>query len=380
MTRTELDTIRVAHVIDTLNVGGAEQLLVEQCRHGRAVGISSTVIGLRPGTSNQLSDALESVGADVRLVGSSQRRQLLDFRRIDRLAAEIRSGRFDVVHTHLRVSTIIGSLAARRADVPVVCTLHNVRAGGRGGVLDRAKSALETYALQHWIDLVIGCGPAVAESNLQRVGDRPLVVVANPVRRIDSPSDEARHELRGQLLGDGDQLIVSVGRLTEQKDYGNLLRATAELAATRDGIRVVIVGEGAERRTLEETIDRLGLSDVVTLPGNRRDVPAVLSVSDIFVLPSAWEGLPLALLEAMAAGVPIVATDVGDVAGVMGETGSLVPPRDASALARAMVTLLDDRAGARERADEARRRVLDRHSPSAWVGELRAVYDRVLER
>ena len=378
--RTEVDTVRVAHVIDTLNVGGAETLLIEQVRQGALAGIDSTVIGLRPGTSTQLSDDLRAVGADVRLIGSNHRRQLLDLRRLSRLTSEIRTGGFDLVHTHLRVSTIVGSLAARRAGVPVVSTLHNVRTDAGDGPEDRMKDILETTALRRWVDVVIGCGPAVAESNRGRVGASPMVVVPNPVRELPVPTSADRDRLRRELPGDGDELLVAVGRLTEQKDYPNLLRAMVELGERRSSIRLVVVGEGEDRATLDAEIARLGLADRVFLVGNRPDVPAVLSAADVFVLPSAWEGLPLVLLEAMAVGTPIVATDVGDVRGVVGETAEVVAPGDHRALAGAIAALLDDRETATGLGSAARDRVRERHSSRAWVDQLRDVYEQALQR
>ncbi len=377
--RTEVDTVRVAHVVDTLNVGGAETLLVEQVRRGSDAGIESTVIGLRPGTSTQLADDLRAVGADVRLIGSNHRRQLLDLRRLGRLTAEIRDGGFDLVHTHLRVSTIVGSLAARRAGVPVVSTLHNVRTDTRSGLEDRVKDRLETTALRRWVDIVVGCGPAVAESNRTRVGGRTMVVVPNPVREILSPTSADRDRLRDELPGVGEELLVAVGRLAEQKDYPNLLRAMIELGERRGSTRLVVVGEGEQRGTLELAIARLGLTDRVFLVGNRPDVPAVLSAADVFVLPSAWEGLPLVLLEAMAVGAPIVATDVGDVGGVVGETAAVVPPGDHRALAGAIATLLDDPEEAARLGSSGRARVRERHNSRVWVDRLRGVYEQALQ-
>lgn len=380
MTRTEVDTVRVAHVIDTLNVGGAETLLVEQCRLGADAGVTSTVIGLRPGTTPQLADDLRSVGTDVRLIGSGRRRQLLDLKRIGRLTAELRRGSFDVVHTHLRVATIIGSLAARRAGIPVVSTLHNVRIPGSGRPEDRVKDLLETAALRRWVDVVIGCGPAVAESNRSRVGGRPLVVVPNPVRDVPELAAVHRQRLRRELGADGDALIVAVGRLTEQKDYPNLLQAMGGLMAGGRRVRLVVVGEGEERRALEDLVERSGQADRVLLAGNRADVPAVIGAADVFVLSSAWEGLPLVLLEAMAAGSPIVATDVGDVGWVVGDTARVVPPRNAEALADAVASLLDHPEDAARLGSAARTRVRQRHDARVWIDQLRDVYEQARDR
>ncbi len=262
----------------------------------------------------------------------------------------------------------------------MVSTLHNVRTDVGAGLEDRVKDRLETTALRRWVDVVIGCGPAVAESNRGRVGGSPMVVVPNPVRQLPMPTSADRERLRRELPGDGDELLVAVGRLTEQKDYPNLLRAMVELDERRNSIRLVVVGEGEDRAALDAEIARQDLADRVFLVGNRPDVPAILSAADVFVLSSAWEGLPLVLLEAMAVGAPIVATDVGDVRGVVGETAAVVAPADHRALAGAIAALLDDPGKATGLGSAARERVRERHSSRAWVDQLRSVYEQALQR
>lgn len=153
-----------------------------------------------------------------------------------------------------------------------------------------------------------------------------------------------------------------------------------QLGARGRTSRLVVVGEGEERASLEAAVARHDLADRVLLVGNRPDVPAVLSAADVFVLSSAWEGLPLVLLEAMAVGAPIVATDVGDVSGVVGETASVVPPRDHQALAGAIASLLDDPVEASRLGALARDRVRERHSSRAWVDQLRGVYEQAVQR
>ncbi|MFA9564281.1 MAG: glycosyltransferase [Acidimicrobiales bacterium] len=144
--------------------------------------------------------------------------------------------------------------------------------------------------------------------------------------------------------------------------------------------RLVIVGEGEERGALEAIIQRMDLAEQVVLAGNRPDAPAVMGAADVFVLSSAWEGLPLVLLEAMAVGCPIVATDVGDVGGVVGDTAAVVPPQDHEVLASAIASLLDDPDEAARLGALARTRVRERHNARVWIDQLRDVYDQASGR
>lgn len=169
---------------------------------------------------------------------------------------------------------------------------------------------------------------------------------------VPEPGDE-----RPTPLGDG-PVIGSLGRLAEQKGYDTLLRALAHV----DGARVVIVGDGPERRRLEQLAERLGVADRFELLGWRDDARGYLAAFDVFVLPSRYEAFPLSILEAMLAGTPVLATDVGSVAEAIdhGHTGVLVAPDDPLALAAALRELLDDAQRRRELAVAAEREARER--------------------
>jgi glycosyltransferase involved in cell wall biosynthesis len=161
--------------------------------------------------------------------------------------------------------------------------------------------------------------------------------------RFRVPVDTA--PLRGELgIREGEQIIGSVGRLTEQKGMEYLLRALALLAARRGDVRLIIVGDGERRGDLELLAGRLRLGERVIFTGIRKDIPALMRLFDVFALSSLWEGQPITILEAMAAGKAIVATAVGGSAEILGhgEFGALVPPRDERALAAAIGEMLDD--------------------------------------
>lgn len=171
----------------------------------------------------------------------------------------------------------------------------------------------------------------------------------------------------------GGPVVGNVARLVEQKGQRYLLEAIAELP----GVTAVLVGEGKLRRDLERLAAELGLADRVTFTGVRDDVPDLLASLDVFALPSLFEGLCLAVIEAQAAGVPVVATPVGGLRETVidGETGLLVPPRDSRALAEGIRWLLEHPAEAARMAQEAKRRVFERFSEQTMVERTLELYE-----
>jgi glycosyltransferase involved in cell wall biosynthesis len=173
-------------------------------------------------------------------------------------------------------------------------------------------------------------------------------------------------------------VVLAVGRLVQRKGYHHLLDAAVRLP----GVRILLAGEGPERFALEERARALGVSGRVEFLGHREDVPELLSSCDVFVLPSLFEGHPLSVLEAMAAGRPVVATDSGGTreAVVHGETGLLVPAGDPAALAEAILSMLTDPARARRMGAAGRVRVHEEFSAQGMVHRVTRLYDELLEK
>jgi glycosyltransferase involved in cell wall biosynthesis len=256
-----------------------------------------------------------------------------------------------VVHANSSKAGILGRLAALAARVPVrLFTVH--------GWAFKADAGLTAHAYL-WADRLMSplttTTICVAESE-RRVGLRArtcrpdrTVVIRNGV----APGPRARPAAGRPVT------LLSVGRLRRPKDFLTLVRAVAELEP--GSVRLRIAGDGPDRGALEADIARLGLDGAVELLGTRTDVAELLAAAGVFVLCSDSEGLPMSVLEAMAAGVPVVATAVGGVPELVSdaETGILVPPRDPAALARALGALAAD-ADLRERMGEAGRRRAER--------------------
>lgn len=356
------EPLAVLVVIDTLRTGGAERLLVTFARRARGLGVRLTVATLRPPPPDGVLDALTGAGTRVVVVPTRWRRSLADPRRPVTLRG-LAAGH-DVVHTHLRTAHLLGVPAARAARRPVIATLHNVPSPG-GGLRDRLEAATLRRA-----DVVTAVSSTVADGHRRRLGFTPEVI-ANPV------PDLARGGGPAPVRPPDRPLVVSVGRLHPQKGFDVLIDAVARLARDGRAPLVWIMGTGAEHRTLASRIGRAGLDGVIRLVGHRDDVPAVVAAADLFVLPSRWEGLPLALLEAVAVGTPVVATGVGEVPRLL-DSGSawLVPPGDPESLARAVAEALSDPGEAARRAARARDRIRDL-DPDTWARRWRDRYDAV---
>jgi glycosyltransferase involved in cell wall biosynthesis len=175
-------------------------------------------------------------------------------------------------------------------------------------------------------------------------------------------------------------LIICVGRLSAAKGHRDLLAAFADLLEVHPSVSLAIVGDGMMRAELEEEIQRRGLEKRARLLGAREDVRRLLAASDIFVTASRIEGLPLAVLEAMAAGLPVVATIVGDIPNLVSKRmGLLVPPGQPSRLRGALDALIRDPQAAKRMGEEGRKHVADEYSVDNWVEKLRFLYSEIVQ-
>lgn len=359
---------RVAHVIWSLGLGGAEQVVIRLAAGLDRRRFEAFICCLdRPGPFAPRAEAegIEVVALD--------KRGPLDARAALRLARLLRSRRVDVVHTHLWGASLWGRLAAVAARVPaIVTTEHNVDSwkGAHHLALDRALAHVTTH--------LVAVSRQVQEFYEARgVGRGRWRVVYNGVdtsgglRRTRSP---AFRELG--LSPDG-PVVGLVGRLVPAKAPEVFLRALSLAAPRVPGLRGLVVGDGPLRSELEAVARRLGLGDLVVFAGVRQDVADLLPGLDALLFSSLREGLSMAMLEAMAAGVPVVATEVGGTPELIthGESGLLVPPGHPERLADALVGLLEDPAGADAIRQAARRRVEDRFSLARMTAAHEALYD-----
>lgn len=313
----------------------ASELAAAQVRRGdlvHAVSLASLPHG-------PLSAQLRAHGVRVHALPKGPS---FDTRLVARLVELLRAEEVDVVHTHNPQPLAYGSIAGRLARRAVVHTKHGVNP-------ERGRRLWLRRFGGHLVHAYVAVSDATAEVARRNRECRPerLRVIANGVDlEAYRQDDAARLEVRSELGIPHDSWVFgTVGRVSLEKDHAHLVRAAGPLLGPR--VRLVIAGDGAEMPKVREEATRY--APWVVLTGMRGDVPRVLASFDAFVLSSRSEGLPLALLEAMASALPVVATDVGGVAEVVmhGRAGVLVAPRDEAALCRALRELMADPAGAR---------------------------------
>jgi glycosyltransferase involved in cell wall biosynthesis len=262
------------------------------------------------------------------------------------VAAAVVAAAPDVVHTQLEFSYILGGIAAGRRGIPVVATLHTLEEPPRF-TRAWARNRITAWALRSHTDLVIAVSEHARRHHISHLGLDPARVVTlhNGIatgRFAAGPGtgEEVRRELG---IPAGVPLMVTVAVLRPPKGISDMLRALPRVAKRIPDVHYLVVGDGPDRPDLEATAAGLGLGTRVHFAGRRADVPRMLAAADLFVLPSHREALPTVVAEAMASGLPVVATRVGGTPEMVSEGhGRLVEPGDPEGLAAAVVELLGD--------------------------------------
>lgn len=366
--------MKVCHLIKGLGRGGAEQLLPQVI----AAGQSRAAVGYFLPWKDALVPDLERAGVPVRCFGATNpARMLLAARAV---AGWLRDERADLVHAHLPLAGIVGRLAARWAGVPLVYTEHNLQP--RYHPLTRRANAL-TWRLQR---AVVAVSQEVADSIAAHVGGAvPVRVIKNGIDVTHyAARPEERAALRTRLGVPPDApLVGTVAVFRRQKRLDLWLEAAARLVANPGpGARAqfLLVGDGPLRDEVRALVRALGLEGRVHLPGLQEDVRPYLWAMDLFLSSSEFEGLPVALLEAMAAGVPPVVTRVGGVPEVVepGRSGLLVEFGDPGALAAEAARLLADEPVRLAMGQAATVRVREAFDVARMAGELERLYAEIL--
>jgi glycosyltransferase involved in cell wall biosynthesis len=367
--------MRVAIIVDTLNIGGAQKLITSFVSAVSKQRIQPTIVSLRDQAAAVNLDLLHSAVVDVKIFPSHS---LLNLGRLIRLVHFLRAEKFDLIHTHLSYANILGSLAGYYAGIPVIATLHSTGNDSyrKSGLLLR----LEGVILHYFARRIVAVGHRVAAAYRRRLGSRPIDVIPNGVPTPLQLSAQERQQLRREFTGDEDRvIIISVGRLVPAKGYEDLIEAFAILHRQDPRPVLVIAGGGRLFDTIKKKLVKMNLEDSIYCLGERNDIPQLLAASDIYAISSHREGLPVALLEAMMAGLPIVATSVGDIPQVVtSQIGSLVPPRRPDCLAEALGDLVSAPERASTMGQAGRRRAMQEYSLEAWVEKLTSLYEETL--
>lgn len=377
--------VKITHFVETLNRGGLERVVIDLVRAQLEMGYSCQVICLfEPG-----SLAAELIELGVPVVSCDKRRGL-DLRAILRARKFMRSHATEVLHTHNAISHYYAVLASRGLSLcRVVSTRH-----GMGATRAAAQRGSRSYSWRdNRLEWFYGKSMAftdvvatVCETALHEFAQRPdvpatkLVAIPNGIRvdKFHPASAEARQRLHAALeLAPGTRLAGFVGRLTWAKDHATMIRAFRRVQERLPETVLVLIGDGPLKSELMELAAAEGIAHHVLFLGDRSDIPELLSGLDLFVMSSVTEGYSIALLEACASGLPIVATKVGGNAEIVreGVSGNLVPERDPVELANAIVALLADGERAEAMGRAGRDWVLDQGSFRTMATRYAGIYE-----
>lgn len=368
--------MRIVQVLDTLRVGGAQKMQVFLVRSLQPLGIDLTVVNLSNYADPTLVAQLEAAGARVVAFPFPRLFSPASFFRLVRF---LRKEKFDLVHAYLTYANILAPLAGRLSGTPVIASLRNAEYRHHKYVL---RKYIEDFSFQHLAQRVMANGNAVGDFARKRSGKTPVDVIVSAVDMIPLLVEVERDSLRHELVGDVQRpLILSVGRLTRAKGFFDLLDAFKIVHSAQPNAALVIAGGGVLQDNLIDHIHKLDLQNDVFLLGPRHDIPRLLASADIYVNSSHWEGTPVSVLEAMSAGLPVVATIVGENPYLLSqETGRLVPPGQPEKLAAELISLLNSPQTRIELGRAARIRIKENYGRHLWCRNILALYTKITPR
>lgn len=371
--------VKVVFWAGSFERAGTQRFLLELLARLDRGAFEPTVFSTLP--TGELLPAIEALGVPVLEFGTGRSAASpATVRGLSAAAAHLRLEDVAILNCMLGIITLFGPFVGRAAGVPVVVNhQRNASYWIRGGARERAYR----FVNRNLVDAVAVNSPAASEELVTRFRVPPAKVVdvgaGIDVARFASARRDA-HLAAALGLGGG-PVVGIVAKLSPVKGHDRFLDAAARVARERADARFLVVGDGPLRRDLEERARSLGVAERVVFAGAREDVPSLLALMSAFVLSSESEGSPNAVMEAMAAGVPVVATDVGGVASVVGDSGAaaLVPAGDADALARGVLRVLSDQSAAAGMGAAGRRWAEEHHDIGAVVRRVENLFETLLD-
>lgn len=389
-------TIKLLAVIEATTVTGPAKNLINFCRGARSAEwesnnlprVETSIVTFQRGASDShsLSNSNSQHGATNVFIAAARdagitvdvlyERFRFDPKVIAQLRRAVEDRAPDIIQTHMIKSHFLIKLSGLARRYPWIAFHHGYTTTDRKMQI---YNQLNRWSLPSADRVITVCGPFAEQLSAAGVRRDRIVVRHNSVDVATPRSEESKRALRQRLgIADDERVVLTVGRLSYEKGYIDLLRSLTVLRENNAALnfKLVIVGEGPERARLERESHRSGLSDHVIFASQTNDVQTYYEIAHVLALPSHSEGSPNVLLEGMAAALPVVATAVGGVPeiAINEETALLVPPRDAQSFARALERVLRDASLARTLGAAAAQHVREEFSPTAYVSSLLNVY------
>lgn len=372
--------IRVAQIITGLVFGGGGQVMWTIARKIDRTRFDMDIYCVIGG--GELAPDIERMGFKIKILeGAYDHRRLFPYSisKTLELVRDLKRGQYDIVHTHLYQADVIGRVAAAMAGVPkVVKSLHNT------GAWKRRRHLMVDRLLSFRTAKVICCSAFQREAAIRQehLSESDVVTIYHGVdlERFEPLQDRTAYA-RTVGLDPTLRTVGTVGRMIDVKGQIHFLEAIPSVLAQHPDTQFVIVGDGPLRERLVDAVKDTPYRDRVLFLGLRGDIPELLGLMDVFVFPSLSEGLGIAVLEAMAARLPVVASDIRPLSEIVipGDTGLLVKPRDRGELASAVNRLLVDERLRREMGDRGRERVRQQFTDVKMVGDTEDLYQTLYQ-
>ena len=375
MDRNNKRKINVVHLVEELTIGGLEKTLTTVVLNLNKNKYNVSVWCLREG--GFFADKLVKEGIDVKILHISTSRNPLSIYKLYRL---LKSHKFDLIHTHAYSAGTIGRISAFLAGIPVIIS-HN------HSIYDYYN---KYYHFVEWLlslitDRVICISEVVNRfaSETQRINAKKLITIHNGIDDVCHVTEKRSSDLKKELgLPINHSVICTIAHMEEHKGIKYLLESASLLLQLRNDISFLLVGEGALKEELKILCVDLKIEKNVIFAGERNDILEILSLIDIFVQPSLREGLGLAILEAMACGKPVIATNVGGIPEVVQDrvSGILVPIGDFKALYSAMIELLNNTEKMKEMGNKGKRIFSENFHSEIMVDKIEELYISLIGR
>lgn len=382
--------IKVVHILNTLAIGGAENCVRLLVSHLDRQRFSPLVICTIEG--GPYAEELARQGVRVKVL-KRKRRSILLFplfcwdvmTTLIQLYIFLKKEKPDILQTHLPVSAYLGIIAGKFVGIPhLIFTFHSSNLIPR-----RGKKSLRSWVrlkLIRFLCLKVEIIVAVSKAIQEKLSEVIAKSISN-ILLIPNGIDMARfikwghgEKIKKELgIDENCLLVTTIGNLRVEKNQAMLLKVVSKLIKVFPMVRVLIVGEGLLKNQLSILRNEFGLSQYVHFLGLRHDIPDILDATDIFVSTSFWEGLPLSILEAMAAGIPVVATNVPGIQEVLlDDSGVLVGLDDPEEMERALSLLIEDRNRRSELGAKGRKRVEEVYSLEAYINRWETLYEELI--
>lgn len=372
----------IVYMIDGLGWGGAERLMIPILSNIDRQRFNARVCVLQEKDNNPVANELREIGITVDMLPV---RYLRDLSAIPRIIRYLREVEVDLLHAQLEFSTILGGIASKHLDIPSVVTLHSIVAH-KEGLKSKFHSMFEDFILRNFVDRVISVSEETQRFYLKaaKLSDKKSCVIYNgiDINKYSADLPDSLHVLREFDIPPNAIILTTVAVLRKLKGIQYMIQAMPAILSVNPQVYYLVVGGGEYFEVLQEEVKKYHVEKNVRFVGIRKDIPSILAASDLFILPTLTEALPTVLAEAMAAGLPIVASYVGGVPEMVHDNinGKLVAPADPKMLEAACLALLKDTESLHQMGKAGRKIVEEKFNIKTQVQHLQNLYVQLISK